>query len=286
MEKKPTYTQTFGQLAPPKPKKGEGQGWFASLLKGGQSWTARADSPQEAPLLEMVTRLCPKMGIDIPPEVIIYHSPYPNAASTITGKVMVSDNLLQIMTPEQVEGVMGHELAHHRHKSRDNFVMFGGTIAADYAYQKTFAAKLWKAIGSIKNVYARTAAYIATPVTEFLAVIGVINLYQQKAEYESDRESAEVTGKPKVMAEALNTLDKRMTEIHTEARKKSRGKMSDTGKVIADTIERLEPRWVRRIRHNPFEVFGSHPPIKLRVEALEAQEARMHSEEKAPQRLS
>ena len=88
------------------------------------------------------------------------------------------------------------------------------------------------------------------------------------------------------MAEALNALDKDVKEAQTQAKERSRAGMSDTRKMIADTIEKLEPKWVRRIRHNPFEVLGSHPSIKLRVDALKAQEARMHPEEHSPQRLT
>jgi Zn-dependent protease with chaperone function len=281
MEKQPTYTETYGALTPP--QTGSDIDWLDRLmvqsLGGKECWVARRDNPQEAPLIEMTARLCPKMGVQVPPELIIYTSQYPNAASIASSKVVVSEKLLDIMTPAQVESVMAHELSHHRHKTRDNIAIFGGVLGGDYAYQKTLRPKLYQMISGIRNGYARAAAYILTPVAEFLSAVGLVNLYQQKVEYEADRESAQATGHPQVMADALNTLGDYVEKTQGAEREKRRASMSETAKVLADTYEKFEPRWVRRIRHNPFEVMGSHPPMALRVETLKGQEAQMHAAE-------
>jgi len=279
MEKQPTYIETYGALTPP--ESNPGVGWLTRLivnlfLGGKDCWAARAGNPQEAPLIDMVAKLCPKMGIQTPPELIIYTSQQPNAASITGGKVVVSEKLLSIMTPEEVESVMGHELAHHRHGLRDTVAIYGGVIAGDYAYQKTLSPKLTRLIDGVKNARAKMALYIAKPVMEFLGFVGLINLYQQKIEYESDRESGLVTGHPEVMADALNALGDYGNKMHQQERLERRARMSDAEKVVTDTVEKIEPKWVRRILRNPFEVLGSHPPIKLRVEALKAQEAQMH----------
>lgn len=284
MEKQPSYIETFGALNPPKVNLGV-DGFMLSVarrLGGTICWKARFGSPQESPLIDMVAKLSLQMGIQNPPELFIYSSPIINAASVINGKVLVSSALLSMMTPEQVEGVVAHELAHHRHKMRDNTIMWGGAVGSHFVYRNAFRPRLHSAFEGIKNKYGRIAAYIAAPVIAFLGTVGLINLYQQSIEYESDRESGQVTGHPKVMAEALNVVGEHYTKIYEKERHETRSKMSETRKRVADTIERVEPKWLRRIRHSgPFEVLGSHPPISLRVKALEAQEASLHSNEQS-----
>lgn len=268
----PSYTQVHGIVTPPE-KGGETRGLdnlFLKLLVGSQrTWLASPQRQAEKPIFEMVDKLCRRMGIDKKPEILLYQGKLPDAASLVTGRVAVEIKLLDILTPAQLEAVLGHELAHHRHKARDLSYMAGGDISLAAAYEFAGRKQVGKLIarqpvGSFKRIGLIAAEQLAG----FFAAVGVLNLYQQSIEYESDRESAKYTGKPNEMIGALKALDEYFNEAAAKERRHRRAHMSDAGKVAEDTIEKIEPRWVRRIRHNPFEVLGTHPPTYKRIEAL------------------
>ena len=105
--------------------------WFSDkiVLK---MYKAKPVSQSDAPeLYGMVRRLAQKAELPMP-EVYIIEQAQPNAFATgrnpENGAVAVTTGIMQILTQEELQGVIAHELAHIKH--RDILV---GTIAATIA---------------------------------------------------------------------------------------------------------------------------------------------------------
>ena len=88
--------------------------WMAKRSMGAQV-IERPSNSQEAWLMQTVQRLARQAGIGMP-EVAIFQSPSPNAFATGASKnnalVAVSTGLLQNMSADEVEAVLGHEIGH------------------------------------------------------------------------------------------------------------------------------------------------------------------------------
>src|ERR1044072_1579398 len=115
------------------PADAKGVGFFdrlvlATRLGTEDAWMARPEVEREKYLIDLAAALSPKMGITTPPQIIMYRSDYPNAASTMAGRGLMASSVFDIMTPPEVKALLAHELSHHRHKGRDALVMWGAPI--------------------------------------------------------------------------------------------------------------------------------------------------------------
>jgi heat shock protein HtpX len=114
--------------------------WFSDkiVLK---MYKARPVSQSDAPeLYGIVRRLAQKAGLPMP-KVYIIEQAQPNAFATgrnpANGAVAVTTGIMQILTRDELEGVIAHELAHIKH--RDILV---GTIAATIAGAISYLAQM------------------------------------------------------------------------------------------------------------------------------------------------
>jgi heat shock protein HtpX len=190
------------------------------------------------------------------PEIGIYESAEVNAFATGPSKnnslVAVSSGLLQEMTADEVEGVIGHEMAHIANGDMvtltllqgilNAFVMFFARIVA-YAIQTTLNDE----DGAIDRF-----AYIFTTIAfeilfGFLAMI-VVGYFSRVREFAADRGSAQYVGRQKMIA-ALVRLDAMSNRVESH-KGMAAFKISD-----------------RRSRFG--RLFSTHPPLKKRIEALQ-----------------
>jgi len=110
-------------------------------------------SPQ---LQEIVNSVAMRLGFTRPPKAMIVHGP-PNAfayGNILFGRyVAVSNTLLELMSREELEAVIGHELGHHKH--RDNAVMlFMGLIPSVLYFLGVTLIRLGFISGYARTVYS------------------------------------------------------------------------------------------------------------------------------------
>ncbi|MFN7454811.1 MAG: M48 family metalloprotease, partial [Pseudobdellovibrionaceae bacterium] len=90
--------------------------WMAKRAMGVQIIDQNVRDPQLREVVEMVHNMSRRAGLPKMPEVGVYESPEINAFATGPSKsnslVAVSTGLLRAMNKEEVEGVIGHEVAH------------------------------------------------------------------------------------------------------------------------------------------------------------------------------
>ena len=172
---------------------------------------AREVSPMEAPDLHaLVAGLAERAGIP-KPKVYVVDNATPNAFATGRNPehaaVAVTTGILQILDRHELESVIAHELAHI--KNRDILI---GSIAAVMAGAISYLATMaqWAMLfgggrsdeegGS--NPLAALIMMLVAPLAASLIQMAI----SRSREYIADATGAEICGRPKSLASALNTL--------------------------------------------------------------------------------
>lgn len=226
---------------------------MAKWSTGAQIITA-SGSPAERWLLETVTRLARRAGIQTP-EVAIYPGG-PNAFATGAFRnsafVAVSTGLLESMSQDEVEAVLGHEVAHVANGDMVTLTLLQGVL-------NTFVVFLSRIVGSlVDQTLFRTEErdtgpgfYITAMVCEIvfgiLATL-IVMWFSRQREFRADRGSASYLGSALPMIRALQRLG------GIEA-----GHLPETIRAMGISDR---PHWMA--------LFSSHPPIKSRIAALQA----------------
>jgi heat shock protein HtpX len=206
----------------------------------------------EAWLVSTVQRLAQKAGIGMP-EVAIYEGE-PNAFATgafrDSSLVAVSTGLLQSMNKEEVEAVLGHEVAHVANGDMVTLTLIQGVV-------NTFVIFLSRIIGSIvdravfKSERGNGPGYFITVIVlqivlGFLASM-IVAWFSRRREFRADAGSATYLGSPSPMVNAL----RRLGGVEP-------GQLPEAMKAFGITDR---PGWMA--------LFASHPPIESRIAALQ-----------------
>ncbi|MGN6371175.1 MAG: zinc metalloprotease HtpX [Phycisphaerae bacterium] len=175
-----------------------------ALAGAGARPVAREEAPE---LYGIVERLSQRAGLPMPR---VYYSPEqaPNAFATgrnpAHGVVCVTAGLMQMMTPAELEGVIGHELSHIRH--RDILI---STIAAVMAGAITYAAHIMMWFGGGGRDRDNPLGIVGVLLSIILAPIaaGLIQMaISRSREYAADASGAELAGGPEGLISALKKL--------------------------------------------------------------------------------
>ncbi|MFF4422419.1 zinc metalloprotease HtpX [Streptomyces sp. NPDC001549] len=192
------------------------QFWFSDRI-AAFSMGAREVTPEQAPELHgTVDRVCALA--DMPkPRVAIADSDVPNAFATGRGErtalVCVTTGLLRRLEPEELEGVLAHELSHVAH--RDVAVM---TIASFLGVLSGVMTRIALYSGLGRDSRDGNAAVVALLIPLVSAVVYVISflltrLLSRYRELSADRAAALLTGRPSALASALTKVTGEMARI-------------------------------------------------------------------------
>lgn len=219
---------------------------------------AREVSEAEAPeLYNMVRRLAQRAGLPMP-KVYIIDSEQPNAFATGRspkhGVVAVTTGIMRILNREELEGVIGHELAHIKH--RDILIStIAATIAGAISYLGQMA--MWASIfGGGKNDENEGSNPIVALIMLIVAPIiaMIIQLAISRArEYAADEGGAQIAGNPLYLANALRKLHYASQQIPMDA---------NPGTAHLFIVNPLSGKSIMKL-------LSTHPPIEDRIERLE-----------------
>lgn len=232
--------------------------WFSDkiVLK---MYRAKQVSESEAPeLFGIVRRLAQKAELPMP-KVYIMEQDQPNAFATGRnpkhGAVAVTTGIMKILSREELEGVIAHELAHI--KNRDILV---GTIAATIAGAISYLAQMaqWAMIfggrsdeeGRGGNPIAALVMMIVGPIAAMLVQMAI----SRSREYGADADGARIAGNPLYLANALKKL-------HMAAQKVPMNANPATSHMFI--VSPLSGGGILKL-------FSTHPPIEKRIERLKA----------------
>jgi len=238
-------------------------GAFISLLisKPMAKWTTGAQviaqprNAMEQWLVETVQRHAQKANIGMP-EVAVYEGE-PNAFATGFSKnsalVAVSTGLLQSMSKEEVEAVLGHEVAHVANGDMVTLTLIQGVM-------NTFVIFLSRVIGYVVDrVVLRNqddapgiGYYVSVIVLDialgFLAAI-IVAWFSRQREFRADAGAAAYLGSPRPMINALARLG---------------------GMEPGELPQQVKTMGIAGKPSGLMALFSSHPPIEERIAALQA----------------
>ncbi len=193
------------------------QFWFSDRI-AAYSMGAREVTPEEAPELHgAVDRLCALA--DMPkPRVAIADSDVPNAFATGRSQrkslVCATTGLLRRLEPEELEGVLAHELSHVAH--RDVAVM---TVAAFLGVLAGLITRiaLWSGLMRGGRNNQNVALLLVPLVSALVYVLSFLltRLLSRYRELSADRAGALLTGRPSALASALTKVSGQMSRIPT-----------------------------------------------------------------------
>ena len=210
-------------------------------------------TPDEQWLVATVRRLAEKAGVGMP-EVAIYEGG-PNAFATgafrDSSLVAVSTGLLESMTRDEVEAVLGHEIGHVANGDMVTLALIQGVV-------NTFVMFLARVVGYLvdKTIFRTERGvgmgyYITVFVCELLFGILaslIVAWFSRQREFRADAASAGLLGSPRPMVSALRRLGGLEGGALPQA-------------LQAFGIAEGESRFM--------SLFASHPPIPERIAALE-----------------
>ena len=216
---------------------------------------AKIVTEQDAPQLHaMVDRLRQRAGLPMPVIAVAPHE-QPNAFATGRSPehavVAVTTGIMKYVPPEELEGVLAHELAHI--KNRDMLI---STVAAGIAGAIGYLPYLLMFGGGRdddnQHPVLGLVMILLAPIAAMLIQLAV----SRQREFEADRVGAEILGRPLPLANALRRLD-----------------------ALAHRIPMQIPPAVAPLAQvNPLaahgggmtKLFSTHPPLEERVARLEA----------------
>ncbi|MEX2388053.1 MAG: zinc metalloprotease HtpX [Phycisphaeraceae bacterium] len=159
---------------------------------------------QSAPdLVNMIDRLARNAGLPMP-KVYICPQQAPNAFATGRNPqhaaVAVTQGALRLLSYEELEGVMAHELAHV--KNRDTLI---STVAATIAGAISYLGWIFMLGGGSRDVHpiAMLALIILAPISAMLIQMAI----SRSREYGADAEGARIAGTPTGLISALQKLE-------------------------------------------------------------------------------
>jgi heat shock protein HtpX len=216
---------------------------------------AKVVGPTEAPeLYAMVDRLRQRAGLPMPAVAIAPHE-QPNAFATGRSPeravVAVTSGILKYMPPEELEGVIAHELAHI--KNRDMLI---ATIAAGIAGAISNLPYLLMFGGGRDDENAHPGAQLALILLGPIGAMLIQFAISRQREFEADRVGAAILGRPMPLANALKRLDALAHRIPM-----------DVAPAVAP-LAQVNPLAARG--GGVMKLFSTHPPTEERVARLEA----------------
>jgi heat shock protein HtpX len=217
----------------------------------------REDLPR---VYQIVERLTQRVGIPMP-KIFVIPNDSPNAFATGRNpnhaSVAVTQGILNLLTDDEMEGVLAHELGHVR--NRDILI---SSIAATIAGAITLAARMamWGAMfggyggrdernrgGGIGGLFM----IILAPIAAMLIQLAV----SRSREYAADDSGAHLTGNPYALASALRKLDEYSRRVPLQA-------SPSTAHLF------IVAPFLGVSGLNLANLFSTHPPIAKRIERL------------------
>lgn len=179
--------------------------FFSDKLVLKQYRATEVTAQSEPQLYQIVQRLANKAGLPMP-KVYIIPENVPNAFATgrnpSHAAVAATQGLLQLMSPQEVEGVLAHEMSHVKHHD-----ILIGTVAAVFAGAIAMLANFAR-VGTSRQTTSqgRNSGVLAAVLLPIAATIIRMSISRTR-EYKADEGAAYLTGHPEWLMSALSKLE-------------------------------------------------------------------------------
>jgi heat shock protein HtpX len=236
-----------------------GSYWFSDKIVLRMYNAQEVTAENQPGLVAMVGDLAQRGGLPMP-RVYVIPGDQPNAFATGRdpehAAVAVTEGILRTLSADELRGVLGHELAHVKH--RDILI---GTIAATFAGAISMLAHMaqWAMLfGGGRssddreggNPLAGLAMIIIAPIAAMMIQMAI----SRSREYLADEGGAQIAGNPMSLANALRKISRKAEEIPMNA-SPATAHMFIVSPLSGGGI---------------LSLFSTHPPMEERIARLEA----------------
>ncbi len=242
--------------------------WFFSdkivLWSSGAKIVTRDQYPS---LHSLIERIVSRNNMS-KPKIAVSPNRIPNAFATGKGPgnsvVAVTTGILEILDDDELEGVLAHELTHI--KNRDVMVITLASLFSTIAFQIMqfgYFGSFFNYGDRDRNNGAAMLIIILVAFVTWLVSFFIIRAISRYREYSADRGSAQMTGKPAKLANALMKISGTMNQVPDRDLRQVEG-------LNAFFI-------IPAISTSTFaNLFSTHPPIEKRIQRLLDMEASMY----------
>ena len=238
--------------------------WWNSDQLALSSHNARPVTRASAPeLVGMVENLARKANMPMP-GVYVIDDPQPNAFATgrspDKAAVAATTGIMRMLSYEELEGVMAHELAHIQ--NRDTLIM---TVSATIVGALTMLAQwgwLLRGMGGNRNNPAGFIGVLLAMILAPLAAALIQMLISRTREYSADRLGGEICGNPLALASALRKISGQASRYEMESVERN---------PASAHLFIVNPLSGRRMD----SLFSTHPSTENRIAALQQQASEM-----------
>jgi len=234
-----------------------GMYWFSDKLVL-MSYSAKEATEEEAPRLYAIVRKLSAQAELPMPKVYIIPGESPNAFATGRNPehaaVAATEGILSLLSEDELEGVISHELAHVKHRD-----ILTGTIVAAMAGAIIFLTRM-AMFASIfgggsrdrenSNPIGELLLLILAPIAAMLIQFAV----SRSREFAADEGGAKICGKPLSLANALRKLERGVERVPMENAGTATAHMFIVNPLLGGGMMKL---------------FSTHPPTEERIARLE-----------------
>ncbi len=233
--------------------------FMAKMAMGVKVIDPNTNEPAQRTLLDLVHQLAQNAGLSKMPEVGIYEAPEINAFATGPTRnnslVAVSSGLLQVMERNEIEGVLGHEIAHIANGDMVTMTLIQGIVNAFVLFFSRVVAQI------VSQSFEEKSRYWVRMLLTFVfdiafTILGsiAINYFSRQREFRADAGGARFAGRQKMIA-GLRRLQQQVDRIEPDHSGLATLKITNrpSGPMSFSAL------------------FSTHPDLKERIARLEAQ---------------
>jgi heat shock protein HtpX len=248
------------------------QWYFSDKIVLWSSGAKIVTSDQYPRLHNVIERIIARNNLP-KPKIAVINTRMPNAFATGKGKrssvVAVTTGLLDLLDTEELEGVLAHELTHIQ--NRDVLVL---TLASLFSTVAWYLMQFGFYSGGMgygygygyggrdRNNAGGLAIVVIVAMLTWVISFLVIRAISRYREFAADRGSAQMTGKPAKLANALMKISGNMHRMPTKDLRQAEG-LNAFFIIPAASGSTI------------INLFSTHPPVEKRIEKLMEMEASM-----------
>ena len=227
--------------------------WFSDTMVLKLYRAQDVDQASAPQLYGTVRELAERAGLPLP-KVYLIDEPQPNAFATGRNPehaaIAATTGILQLLTTRELRGVLGHELAHVKHRD-----ILTSTITASIAGAISTLAQFGMFFGGRDDDNRSPVLAVLVLILAPIAAVLIQLAISRGREFEADRGGAEISGDPKALADALAKIERyaRGTPLETAETHPATAQMMIVNPLSGGGISGL---------------FSTHPRTEERIERL------------------
>ena len=237
--------------------------WAAKKFMRVRLIDPQTATAREREILEMTQEIARKARLPKMPEVGVFESPHLNAFATGPSKrnslVAVSSAAMDQLDKEELEGILGHEVAHIANGDMVTMTLLMGMMNTMVLLAARFVAKLIASQQRNRSFLMEQLIFIGLQIAFSILAMIALNYFSRRREYRADAGGAKLTGSGP-MIKALKALQRAYSPEQNHPSKRGGGFSSR---------QRENYQYLQISGKEKVSLFSTHPPLTSRIKRLE-----------------